>query len=67
VSQACVCKWCIVAHAVMLRESICACLLPRHGHVLQQLVHSVRHKLEGTQVDALVMPKPGVGVEQMDI
>ena len=31
-------------------------LLPWHGHVLQQLVDRVRHKLERSQVHTLVMP-----------
>ena len=30
-------------------------LLPRHGHVLEQLQHCVRHVFERSQVDALVM------------
>lgn len=32
-------------------------LLPWHWHVFQKLVHSVRHKLEGTKVDSFVMAK----------
>lgn len=32
-------------------------LLPWHGHVLQQLVDSMGYKLEGAQVDPLVMPE----------
>ena len=31
-------------------------LLPGHGHVLQQLVNRVRHKLERSQVHTLVVP-----------
>ena len=36
-------------------------LLPRHGHVLQQLEHRVRHVLERAQVHALVMAELAVG------
>ena len=32
-------------------------LLPGHGHVLQQLVHCVGHKLECSQVYTLIMPE----------
>ena len=35
-------------------------LLPRHGHVLEQLENSVRHVLEGAQIDALVVAELAV-------
>ena len=30
-------------------------LLPRHGHILEQFEHGVRHVLQGAKVDALVV------------
>lgn len=32
-------------------------LLPGHRHVLQQLVHRMRNKLQGTKIHSLVMPE----------
>lgn len=43
-----------------LKMLFAAHLLPGHGHVLQQLVHSVWHKLERPKIHSLVMPEfPG--------
>lgn len=54
---ACACSPCASAEVQRQLLQLPAHLLPGHGHVLQQLVHCMRHELERAQVHALVVPE----------